>query len=72
MATGSAAAPAQAKETLSAKNNVAQKSRALTIASFFSIYFIWVPRISEFAMPWKPFHLFTPPDSATLSPERSC
>src|ERR1700756_2720160 len=41
MATGSAAAPAQAKGALSAKNNVAEKSRALTIASFFSIYFIW-------------------------------
>jgi drug/metabolite transporter (DMT)-like permease len=41
MATGSAAAPTQAKETLSARNNVAAKSRALTIASFFSIYFIW-------------------------------
>ena len=40
MATGTAA-PAPTAEKFSAKNNVAAKSRALTIASFFSIYFIW-------------------------------
>jgi len=40
MATGTAA-PARTPENLSATNNTAAKSRALTFASFFSIYFIW-------------------------------
>src|SRR5215475_9904730 len=41
MATGTAAAPAHTSENLSARNNAAAKSRAITLASFFSIYFIW-------------------------------
>src|SRR5437762_7207842 len=41
MATGSAAAPAHETETLSAKNNVAAKSPALTLFAFLSIYLIW-------------------------------
>src|SRR5256885_1171945 len=41
MATGSAAAPARETETLSAKNNVAAKSPALTLFAFLSIYLIW-------------------------------
>ena len=39
MATGTAAAPAA--ENFPARNNVPARSRALTFASFFSIYFIW-------------------------------
>src|SRR5882762_8075010 len=41
MATGSAAAPARETETLSAKNNVAVKSPALTLFAFLSNYLIW-------------------------------
>src|SRR6266700_8290167 len=41
MATGSAAAPAHETEALSAKNNVAAKSPALTLFAFLSIYLIW-------------------------------
>src|SRR5215475_13954596 len=41
MASGSAAAPATAQETSATSSQVAPKSRALTLAAFFSIYFIW-------------------------------
>lgn len=41
MATGTAATPAPAAENFPARNNVPARSRALTFASFFSIYFIW-------------------------------
>src|ERR1700756_149107 len=41
MAIGTAAAPAPTAENLTAKNNVAAKSPALTFFAFFSIYFIW-------------------------------
>jgi drug/metabolite transporter (DMT)-like permease len=41
MATGTAAAPAPTTGKFSAKNSVAQESRAVTFAAFFSIYFIW-------------------------------
>src|SRR5215468_11860520 len=41
MASGSAAAPARAKQFSPAKNDNAAKSPTLTFISFFSIYFIW-------------------------------
>lgn len=41
MASGSATAPARAKEVSPVKGNVAAKSSALTFFCFFSIYFIW-------------------------------
>src|SRR5882672_3989516 len=41
MATGSAASPARTEKKISAKNNVAAKSPAVTFFAFLSIYLIW-------------------------------